>query len=56
MSAFSFTIGNGWILSLIILAVSYVPMLFGGKAAKRLVDYSFAGTRGGFVSQAFLST
>ncbi|MDC7125148.1 MAG: methyltransferase [Spirochaetales bacterium] len=39
-------IGNGWILSLMVLAVSYIPMLFGGKAAKRLVDYSFASTKG----------
>jgi len=46
MSLLSLEIGNGWILSLIFLAVSYMPMFFGGKAAKRLVDFSFAGTIG----------
>ena len=46
MSVFGIEIGNGWIFSLIYLAVSYVPMLFGGKAAKRLVDFSFASVMG----------
>ncbi len=43
---FGIEIGNGWIQSLIYLAVSYAPMLFGGKAAKRLVDFTFASTMG----------
>lgn len=46
MSVFGIEIGNGWSLSLIYLAVSYIPMLLGGKAAKRLVDFSFASTMG----------
>jgi protein-S-isoprenylcysteine O-methyltransferase Ste14 len=46
MRIFGIDVGNGWILSLIYLAVSYVPMFFGGKAAKRLVDFSFASTMG----------
>ena len=45
MSIFGVEIGNGWILSLILLAVMYVPMTFGGKAAKRLSDFSFASKR-----------
>ncbi|MBN2039810.1 MAG: isoprenylcysteine carboxylmethyltransferase family protein [Spirochaetes bacterium] len=46
MSISNIEIGNGWIISLIYLAVSYLPMLFGGKAAKRLVDFSFASKKG----------
>lgn len=46
MSVLGFEVGNGWILSLIYLAVSYGPMCFGGKAVKRLVDFSFASTMG----------
>ena len=38
--------GNGWIVGLIYLAVMYVPMFFGGRAAKRLVDFSFATMAG----------
>ena len=34
MRVFNFEFGNGWILSLIYLAVSYVPMFFGGKGCK----------------------
>lgn len=46
MTILGIEIGNGWIIGLIYLAVAYLPMLFGGKATKRLVDFSFASTAG----------
>ena len=46
MFEFNFSIENGWILSLIFLLISYVPMIFGGKGAKRLVDFSWMNRKG----------
>ena len=46
MSLFGMEIGNGWIISVFVLAVAYVPMIFGGKASKRLVNFSFTSSRG----------
>ena len=59
MSIFGAEIGNGWILSLILLAVMYVPTIFAGKAVKkRLFDFSFTSKRGktinGFMSLLFI--
>ena len=45
-----FSIENGWILSLIFLLISYVPMIFGGKGAKRLVNFSWMNKRGKVLS------
>lgn len=39
-------IQNGWILSLLLLAVSYLPMLFNKKGAKRLTTFSFISKKG----------
>jgi protein-S-isoprenylcysteine O-methyltransferase Ste14 len=41
-----FTIKNAWLLSFIFLLVSYLPIFFGGKGAKRLVDFSWMNKRG----------
>ncbi len=41
-----FTIKNGWILSLASIILSYAPLLFGGKAVKRLTFFSWMGQRG----------
>ncbi|MBI9069254.1 MAG: isoprenylcysteine carboxylmethyltransferase family protein [Salinivirgaceae bacterium] len=46
MFELDFTIKNAWILSLIFLVVSYLPILFGGKGAKRLVDFSWMNKQG----------
>lgn len=46
MFLFGFELGNGWIISVFVLLISYGPMIFGGKAAKRLVNFSFSSTRG----------
>ena len=59
MSIFGMEIGNGWILSLILLADMYVPTIFAGKAVKkRLFDFSFASKRAktitGFMSLLFI--
>lgn len=40
-----FTIKNGLILTLAWIVISYFPMFFGGKAAKRLTSFSFMGKR-----------
>lgn len=50
MFEFNFSIENGWILSLIFLLISYVPMIFGGKGAKRLVNFSWMNKRGKVLS------
>lgn len=46
MFELDFIIKNAWILSFIFLLVSYLPMIFGGKGAKRLVDFSWMNKRG----------
>ena len=45
-----FELGNGWIITVFVLMVSYGPMLFGGKASKRLINFSFSSTRGKVLS------
>ncbi|MBE9469340.1 MAG: isoprenylcysteine carboxylmethyltransferase family protein [Bacteroidetes bacterium] len=46
MFELDFTIKSAWILSLIFLLVSYLPIIFGGKGAKRLVDFSWMNRKG----------
>lgn len=41
MFGIDFTLGNGWILSLLLIIISYAPMALGGKAAKRLTNFSW---------------
>jgi protein-S-isoprenylcysteine O-methyltransferase Ste14 len=50
MSIFGFKIENGWILSVIFLAVSYLPMMFSSRGAKRLVNFSWMSKRGNFIA------
>ena len=45
-----YSIENGWILSLMFLLISYVPMIFGGNGAKRLVNFSWMNKRGKMLS------
>lgn len=46
MFEINFTIKSAWILSLVFFGVSYVPMIFGGKGAKRLVNFSWMNKYG----------
>lgn len=46
MFELDFTIKDGWVLSLIFLLISYLPMFLGGKGAKRLVNFSWMNKRG----------
>jgi protein-S-isoprenylcysteine O-methyltransferase Ste14 len=48
------SIENGWVVSVAFLLVSYVPMMFGGKGAKRLVNFSWISARGKLVSAVLL--
>lgn len=48
------TIENGWILSLIFLLVSYLPMVFSKSGRKRLIDFSWMNKRGKQLSFAVL--
>lgn len=41
-----FSIKNGWILTVAWVFMSYFPMFFGGKAAKRLTSFDFMGKNG----------
>ncbi len=50
MCVLGFEIGNGWILSLICLLISYLPMLFNKKGAKRLAEFSWISARGKLMS------
>lgn len=50
MHNIDFSIKNGWILSLVWIIISYAPMFFGGKAAKRLTNFSWMGKKNWFYS------
>ena len=50
MSILGFELHNGWIVVVFIAIISFVPMMFAGEAGKRLVNFSFASTRGKILS------
>jgi protein-S-isoprenylcysteine O-methyltransferase Ste14 len=50
MRIFGLDIENGWILGVVFLVVSMLPMAFGGKASKRLTNFSWSSTRAKVIS------
>ena len=54
MTVLGFELGNGWIITAFIAIISYGPMVFGGEASKRLVNFSFSSTRGKVLSAVMM--
>lgn len=50
MYTMDFSLKNGWILSLVFLSISYLPVVLGGPGSKRLFNFSWINKTGKMLS------